>query len=74
MRTLTYELDTNKLVHPTARVTFKGGREDWLCNPFTEVTEAMGEGKPFMAHAIRGMTPHDMIINPTAVASVEMMS
>jgi hypothetical protein len=55
----------------TATVTMKSGKEVTLCNPFTEVQDAIAAGEPFTAHAVVGMKPSPVVINPAHVALVE---
>lgn len=75
MQTLTHALDVNGLVQPSAKLTLKSGaREIYLCNPFAELVEAIAAGEPFIAHAVVGMQPVELIVNPSAVAIVEVTS
>jgi hypothetical protein len=71
MRTLTPVLrQPGDAAVPTARVMFKSGREIWACDDFEELSEAMDDHAPFMGHEVVGLKPRDIIINPSAVASV----
>lgn len=54
----------------TAKLTVRGGKETWLCNPFSELTEAMDAGETFTAHEIIGMKPNPIIVNPANVATI----
>jgi hypothetical protein len=71
MKTLTYELDANGFVQPTAMLTLRSGREHYLGNPMGELKDAMSEGEPFVCHAVRGMAPYEVVVNPAHVASIE---
>lgn len=73
MRVLNYEKDVNGFLQPTSTLTMKGGKEFWLGNPMSELAEAMDEGKPFTAHAVKGMQPVEVIVNPPHVATIEVM-
>lgn len=54
----------------TARVLFKNGREIYLCDEFSEIEEAMESHSPFKAHEVVSFRPSEIIVNPSAVASV----
>lgn len=55
---------------PTARLVLKNGKETYLCDEFEQVVKAMDEGKPFLAHEVIGLKPSDLVVNPSAVATV----
>ena len=55
----------------TAKITMRGGREMWMCNPYSLLAEALVEGKPFEAHMIESMEPKQIMINPAHVATIE---
>lgn len=69
MHHLTYT-EANGLVQPTALVTFRGGDQSHICNSWDELVAAMDAGKPFVAHAVRGMQPQELVINPPHVVTV----
>lgn len=71
MKTLSYELDVNQFVQPTALLKMRGENEGtYLGNPMAELREAMGEGVPFVAHTLKGLRPIEMIVNPAHVATI----
>ena len=71
MHKLSYELTMNSMVIPTAKITFKGCRDVWVCNPMEEIANAIDMGEPFIAHAVVGMDPSEIIVNPAFVMLVE---
>lgn len=64
-------LDINGLAHMLVKVTLKGGRELYLCNAYSDVLAAMLAREPFTAHAVVGMAPRNVVVNPAYVALVE---
>lgn len=70
MNTLT-TVETEFGFRPTAKLTLRTGREVWVCNPYAEIQDAMAQGKPFGAHAVVGMKPSPIVVNPAHVALVE---
>lgn len=64
--------DENGFAPPLVKVTMRGTRELYLCNDYDEVSEAVRLGKPFAAHAVVGMKPSPVTINPLHVALLEV--
>lgn len=55
----------------TAFVTMKGGAAFHLCDAWDELRDALEGDARFIAHQIRGQEPHETIVNPLHVATVE---
>ena len=55
----------------TAKAYPKKGDEFYLCNPMDELIAAMYAGDRFVAHAVIGMVPKRVIIDPQDIARIE---
>jgi hypothetical protein len=53
-----------------AKVVPKRGEEFYVCNPMDEIIEARESGEPFVAHAVIGMKPKRVIIEPGTIARI----
>lgn len=65
------DMDMKGIVAITARVTPKKGQDFCLCNPMDELIEARDSGETFVAHAVVGMQPKRVIIEPHTLARIE---
>lgn len=65
------DMDMQGMVANTARVVPKRGDDFYVCNPMDELIEARESGEPFVAHAVVGMKPKRVIIEPGTIARIE---
>jgi hypothetical protein len=65
------DLPVEGFVAEVVRVTPKRGDHFYLCNPLDEIIEARDSGEPFVAHAVVGMKPKRMVIEPGTIARYE---
>jgi hypothetical protein len=54
-----------------AKVVPKRGEEFYICNPMDEIIDARDSGEAFVAHAVVGMMPKRVIIEPGTIARIE---
>jgi hypothetical protein len=77
MKRLSYEFQPllEGAVVITATLRRRAEREDiYLCDTWSELEQAMADGKPFIGHRVIGINPVDLIINPSNVATIEKVS
>lgn len=65
------DMDMQGMVAMTARVVPKRGEKFYVCNPMDEIIEARESGEPFVAHAVIGLKPKRVIIEPGTIARIE---
>jgi hypothetical protein len=65
------DLPVAGMVTATAHVIPKKGEGFYVCNPMDEIIAARESGEPFVAHAVIGMKPKRVIIEPGTLARIE---
>jgi hypothetical protein len=74
MLSINYIPDTNnQMVTVNTIVTFKNSKKElYLCNNVHETFEAVAGTDKFVAHEVIGMQPRQVVIDPSAVALVQI--